>query len=131
MAEMKDPKEFLKSLLCAETIIIIVYLIFGIVVYSQQGQFTINPASQGISIYSLQTLCNVCGLFGALVAAGLYSNVGLKVIYSSLIIDILDGPLLTSKKGRQLWVVLVIAYWSLAFLISASIPNINNISGQC
>ena len=129
MAEMKDPREFIKSLLSAEAIIIIAYLIFGLVVYSKQGQFTINPANQGISVYEWQTVTNVFNLVGALIAAGLYGNIGLKVIYQCIVKDVFKGPELDSKNGRYLWTVLVLGYWALAFIIASAIPQISNISG--
>jgi hypothetical protein len=40
------PFDFWKALVIAETFIYVVYLFFGIFVYSYQGQYTINPAQQ-------------------------------------------------------------------------------------
>ncbi len=47
MAEMRRPYDFWKALIISEIFITAVYLIFGLVVYSKQGQFTYNPAFQG------------------------------------------------------------------------------------
>ena len=38
MAEMKRPLDFIKAQFVAETFIFACYLVFGVVVYSQQGQ---------------------------------------------------------------------------------------------
>ena len=46
MSEMRKPFDFWKALVIAETFIYVVYLFFGIYVYSFQGQYTINPAQQ-------------------------------------------------------------------------------------
>lgn len=129
MSEMKNPKEFIKSLICAETVIILAYIMFGLIVYSKQGQFTINPANQGISPYDWQTASNVLNLVSALIAAGLYGNIGIKVIYQMVVIELCDGPALDSTKGRFVWTGMVLTYWALAFIISAAIPQLSNISG--
>ena len=47
MAEMRRPWDFWKALLIAETFITAVYLVFGLLVYSQQGQYVFNPTFQG------------------------------------------------------------------------------------
>jgi len=46
MSEMRRPWDFWKALVIAETFIYVVYLFFGVFVYSYQGQYTINPAQQ-------------------------------------------------------------------------------------
>lgn len=48
MAEMRRPYDFWKGFVCAEIFIYSCYLIMGMVVYSAQGQFTFNPAYQGM-----------------------------------------------------------------------------------
>ena len=80
MAEMKHPFDFWKGLLCAQIFIYFVYMFFGLVVYSYQGQYTINPAYQGLSSYAWQIVANALGLVSSLIAAMLYENIGIKVV---------------------------------------------------
>lgn len=51
MAEMRRPMDFWKAMAYAQMFISIVYMFFGLFVYSYQGQFVINvsmlPASSG------------------------------------------------------------------------------------
>lgn len=129
MAEMRDPREFIKSLVCAQSLIMVAYIVFGMVVYSKQGQFAINPANQGLGIYSWQTVTNVFNLVSALIAAGLYGNIGLKVIYQTVVLEVFNGPELTSHRGRITWTCMVFGYWILAFVICGAIPQLSNISG--
>lgn len=96
-------------------------------VYSFQGQFTINPANQGISTFSWQTTTNVIGFVSSLIAAALYGNIGIKVLYQNVIRDLLGVPDLNSKTGKLLWVGMVPVYWSLAFIIASAIPQFSNI----
>ena len=72
---------------------------FGLFVYGFQGNAVINPANQGITAYSYQTATNVLSLVSALIAAGLYGNIGMKVIYINIFEDIFSMPRLASRKG--------------------------------
>jgi hypothetical protein len=56
MAEMRRPYDFWKGFIIAEAFIYCCYIIFGMVVYSAQGQFTFNPAYQGKSTASVSYL---------------------------------------------------------------------------
>ena len=42
MAEMRRPMDFWKAMACAQVFITVVYMFFGLFVYSYQGQFVIN-----------------------------------------------------------------------------------------
>jgi len=129
MAEMRRPWDFWKGMLSAQLVIYTIYLMFGLFVYSFQGQFTINPANQGISIFSWQTATNALGLVSSLIAAALYGNIGIKVVYQNIFKEMLNGPELTTRKGKILWVAMVPVYWAFAFIIASAIPQISNISG--
>ncbi|CAD6454262.1 2f31d49e-6dae-40b9-937e-d27e55f8963a [Sclerotinia trifoliorum] len=128
MAEMKRPLDFIKAQFLAEIFIFVCYLIFGCVVYSQQGQFTYNPANQGLSPYSWQTVTNALSLVSGLIAAVLYGNIGIKVIYQNIVEDLFNGPELNSKKGRIVWIVMVPLYWAFAFVVGSAVPQFTNIS---
>ena len=129
MSEMRRPWDFWKGMLCAQLFIFFFYLFFGLFVYSYQGQFSINPAYQGISSFAWQTAANSLGLVTGLIAAVLYGNIGIKVIYNNLLIDLLNAPTLTTKKGKLLWVAIVPIYWGIAFVICAAIPQVSNLQG--
>ena len=129
MSEMRRPWDFWKSLVCAQALIMTIYLTFGVFVYAFQGQFSINPAGQGISPYIPQTIVNVIGMTATLIAGALYGNIGMKVIYQNLVKGALKGPDLTEKKGKLIWAAMVPVYWSLAFVIASAIPQFSNISG--
>lgn len=78
MAEMKRPKDFLTGMWAAQAFIYFCYMLYGLFIYGYQGQYTINPTYLGISKYSIQTAGNVFAMLSALIAAGLYGNIGLK-----------------------------------------------------
>lgn len=128
MSEMKRPWDFWKGMICAQSFIFFFYLMFGLYVYSFQGQFTINPVYQGLSPYNWQTAANVIAFLAALIAAALYGNIGIKVLYNNLFTDLFHFPPLTEKRGKLLWVAIVPIYWVIAFIIAAAIPQFSNLT---
>jgi hypothetical protein len=58
-----------------------------------------------------------------LIAAGLYSNIGIKVFYNNVLMDLFHAPPLTTSGGKILWAIIVPIWWSVAFIIAASIPD--------
>jgi len=127
MSEMRRPMDFWKAMAFAQVFITIVYMFFGLFVYTYQGQFVINPANQGISLYSLQTATNAISLTAGLIAATLYGNIGIKVIYQNILMESFHAPPLTVKAGKYLFAISVIVYWALAFVIGSAIPQFSNI----
>lgn len=128
MAEMRRPMDFWKAMAFAQLFITTVYMFFGLFVYSYQGQFVVNVANQGISLYSLQTATNATSLTAGLIAAALYGNIGVKVIYNTIFVELFLAPPLTVKSGKYLFAVSVIVYWALAYIIGSAIPQFTNIS---
>ncbi|KAL8693875.1 MAG: hypothetical protein Q9218_001384 [Villophora microphyllina] len=129
MAEMKRPYDFWKGMLFAQSFIFLCYMIFGLLIYSKQGQFTINPNYQGVSPYAWQTAVNAIALVSTLIAALLYGNIGIKVLYNNVLMDIFGFPSLAKKSGKLLWAALVPVYWVIAWVICAAIPSVSNLSG--
>lgn len=123
MAEMRRPMDFWKAMAVAQLFITIIYMFFGLFVYSYQGQFVLSIANQGISLYSLQTVTNATSLVAGLIAAALYGNIGVKVIYSNIFVELFRAPPLTVKSGKYLFAVSVVVYWALAYIISSAIPQ--------
>ncbi|WYZ38135.1 hypothetical protein EsH8_III_000049 [Colletotrichum jinshuiense] len=129
MAEMRHPMDFWKALLCGEVFIYTCYLVFGIYVYSFQGQYSFNPVIQGLSPYAWQTVTNVLSLFTGLIAAGLYGNIGMKVLYVELLQGALGAPALTESAGKALWAAVIPVYWATAFAVGAAVPQFSLVSG--
>ncbi|CAI7632362.1 unnamed protein product [Penicillium glandicola] len=130
MAEMRRPYDFWKGFVIAEIFIYVCYIVSGMVVYGAQGQFTFNPSYQGIpnSAYNFQTLGNAISFITGVIAALLYGNIGIKVFYSVVLRDIFHLPELTSRTGKWLWVGIAPAYWALAWVVAAAIPQISNLA---
>lgn len=123
LAEMKRPRDFLKAMWGAQFFIYTVYLVYGCFVYHYQGQYSFNPSYQGVSPYGWQTAGNMITLIAALIAAGLYGNIGIKVLYNNILVDIFHAPPLVTKTGKYIYAGIVPIWWGIAFVIAAAIPD--------
>ncbi|KAG1824774.1 transmembrane amino acid transporter protein-domain-containing protein [Suillus subaureus] len=128
MAEMRRPMDFWKAMAFSQVFIFIVYMFFGLFVYTYQGQYVINPANQGISAYGLQTATNAISLTAGLIAGALYGNIGVKVIYNNVLVEMFGFPQLTVARGKYYFAFSVIVYWSIAFVIGSAIPLFSDLS---
>jgi hypothetical protein len=123
LAEMRRPHDFIKAMWGAQAFIYCVYLVYGCYVYYFQGQYSFNPSYQGVSIYGWQTAGNILTLIAGIIAAGLYANIGIKVTYNNILMDIFKAPPLTTQTGKILYASIVPIWWAIAFVIAAAIPD--------
>jgi hypothetical protein len=129
MAEMRRPMDFWKSMFLAQSVIFCIYLLYGLFVYAYQGQFTVNPANQGISPYNWQTALNIVNFVSSLISGCLFSNISIKVIYNTFFRRVFKFPDLNSKYGKLLWIPMVIFYWGLCYVIASAIPQFTTLTG--
>jgi len=113
----------------AQIFIYVVYMFYGLFLYGYQGQYVVNPSYLGVSAYNVQTAGNVFAMVSALIAAGLYGNIGIKVLYNNIFVEMFHAPPLTSKSGKIFWTALIPVYWSIAFVIAAGIPDFSGLTG--
>ena len=62
-------------------------------------------------------------LIAALIAAGLYGNIGIKVFYNNILMDIFNAPPLITRRGKIYYAAIVPVWWIIAFIIAAAIPD--------
>lgn len=123
MAEMRRPWDFIKAMWLAQFFIYAVYLIYGCYVYHFQGQYAYQISYMGQSIYGFQAACDMLVVVSGLIAAGLYGNIGIKVLYNQVFQEMFNAPPLTTKAGKYLFGAIVPVYWSIAFVVAAAIPD--------
>lgn len=123
LAEMKRPRDFIKAMWGAQFFIYTVYLVYGCFIYHYQGQYSFYPSYQGVSTYGWQTVGNAISLLAALIAAGLYGNIGIKVLYNNIFMDVFNAPPLITPRGKLLYALIVPVWWTIAFIIAAAIPD--------
>lgn len=104
------------------------YMFYGLFMYGYQGQYTVNPSYLSIGPYNLQTAGNAFAMASAAIAAALYGNIGMKVIYNNIFMELLRFPPLTSRMGKFLWAIIIPIYWAIAFVLAAAIPNFSGLT---
>lgn len=127
MSEMRHPMDFWKGMLCAQVFICLVYLLFGLFVYSYFGQYSASSIYLVINPYGLRLLNNILNLLTGIIACVLYFHVGMKTVYIEVFQEALGFPHLATKRGKWMWLALGPVYWAVAFLIAAAVPNLNGI----
>lgn len=129
MAEMKRPMDFWKGMLCAQSLILVVYLFYGLFVYAYNGQFSYVTANMAIGSIALQNAGNVLTIISGIIAMVLYGNIGIKVIYQGFLVSDFNFPSLTSRKGTFAWGAFVLVYWAVAYILGTAIPSISALVG--
>lgn len=80
-------------------------------------------------------LSAMASLISALITAGIYGNIGIKVMYNNVLIDIFNAPPLVTRRGRFPYASIVPVWWAIAFTVAAAIPDyvgfISIISATC
>lgn len=72
LAEMRNPWDFWKGMLCAQTFICIVYIFFGAFVYGHYGQYSASTINTVVQPFALQTVNNVLSLITGAIACRTY-----------------------------------------------------------
>ncbi|KAJ5623814.1 hypothetical protein N7510_000123 [Penicillium lagena] len=129
LAEMRHPMDFWKGLMCAQIFICVVYIFFGAFVYSFYGQYSAQVITTAITPFSLQTVGNVFALLTGGIACIMYFNIGMKTVYIEVFQEVFHFPPIITRKGRMMWYALGPVYWIVAFIVAASVPNLNGVSG--
>lgn len=101
MAEIRRPADFLKAVWGAQFFIYAVYMIYGCFIYNFQGQYSYNPSYQGVSVYGWQTAGNMITLLAALIAAALDGNIGIKVLYNNVLMEVMNAPAAYNEAGED------------------------------
>lgn len=72
---------------------------------------------------------NILAVISGLIAAGLYGNIGIKVVYNNILMEWFNAPSLITKRGKILWAIVVPIYWTIAFILAAAIPDFFGLTG--
>lgn len=129
LSEMRHPMDFWKGAILAQVFIMVVYVIFGAVVYTYLGQYSVSTISQVVQPYSVQVASNVLALITAFLAVFMYFNIGMKVVYLHIGQELCGLPAITTKRGYMWWLILGPCYWIVAWVFSMSVPNFAGITG--
>lgn len=128
ISELKRPWEFWKSLIVAEGLILIVYLIFGNYIYAYQGQFSNSPSVFGVSDLKAMKGLSFIMFITCFCQSLVFGHVSCKIVYKNYIPIIIKTIKFDSKTGLLLWVIVVFLVWLSIFLIGAGVPQVSAVS---
>ncbi|WWC72427.1 uncharacterized protein I206_106389 [Kwoniella pini CBS 10737] len=125
VGEMKDPSQYSKSVVTAQTIITMIYLIVGCVTYHFVGQYIASPAL-GSAGFVVKKVTYGLALPGLIVGGTLYAHTAAKYVFVRVL-----------RKSRHLskntpvhyiiWFSVVIFTCAIGFVIAEAIPFFNDL----
>ncbi|CAF3471114.1 hypothetical protein SNK03_006510 [Fusarium graminearum] len=119
-AEMREPKHYKKSLILCQTVVTVVYVVVGIVVYYYCGTYVASPAL-GSAGKTIKKVSYGLALPGLIVSATLYTHVPAKYAF----VRILRGSKHLSANTFTHWAVWLSCTFGMAiiaYVIASGIP---------
>ncbi|EKJ76333.1 hypothetical protein NXS19_007004 [Fusarium pseudograminearum] len=119
-AEMREPKHYKKSLILCQTVVTVVYVVVGIVVYYYCGTYVASPAL-GSAGKTIKKISYGLALPGLIVSATLYTHVPAKYAF----VRILRGSKHLSANTFTHWAVWLSCTFGMAviaYVIASGIP---------
>ena len=113
----------------AQGFIYVVYMLYGLFLYSYQSNWVQQPSYLGIPGAGFQLAGNIVAMISAIIAAALYGNIGLKLVFNTILVEFFRAPALTSKSGKILWAFVIPVFWAICFIIAAAIPAFSGLTG--
>ena len=98
VSEMKQLRDFWKGIICDQTFIYLVYRIYGCFLYAYQDSIPLNPPFEDYQTIRCRQFVTFSAFLSALIAAGLYGNIGVKVFYNNVLIEFVAALLMTNTR---------------------------------
>ncbi|KAH9843113.1 transmembrane amino acid transporter protein-domain-containing protein [Rhodofomes roseus] len=131
IAEMKEPKDFVKALYFLQIADTTLYLVVGIVVYAYAGAETVSPAL-GNTGMTLRRISYGIALPTIMIAGVINGHVCAKLVFVRLFRrNGVASRHMTAHSwtGWLTWIGICFAIWTVAFVIAEVIPFFNDLLG--
>ncbi|KAE8342717.1 hypothetical protein BDV24DRAFT_173687 [Aspergillus arachidicola] len=125
MSELKDPKEYPKSLFLLQGIDVILYVVTAVVIYYYAGQDVTSPALGSASPVVRKVAYGIA-LPTIIIGGVVNGHVACKYVY----VRLFRGSDRMHKKdlvATGSWVLLMLGLWIVAWVIAEAIPVFNNL----
>ncbi|PLB39871.1 transmembrane amino acid transporter protein-domain-containing protein [Aspergillus candidus] len=125
IAEMKDPRDFPKSLAMLQGFEIVFYTIAAAVIYRYAGQGVASPAL-GSTGPILQKVAYGIAIPTIVIAGVINGHVAIKNVYVRLFrgTDLMHQR---SLRATGSWIALALTFWIISWIIAEAIPVFNNL----
>ncbi|CAD6443494.1 2aff8189-a9bb-4faa-ac46-9fb42892a93f [Sclerotinia trifoliorum] len=127
IAELRDPREFPKSLILLQTVDISLYVIAALVIYRYAGEDVASPALNS-NTPIIRKIAWGIALPTIIIAGVIFAHVTVKYVY----LRIFSGTKYLNSRGwvaTGTWVGLAVATWTIAWIIAESIPVFSDLLG--
>ncbi|WWC58051.1 uncharacterized protein I303_100586 [Kwoniella dejecticola CBS 10117] len=125
VGEMKNPRDFTKSVLVGQTAITTIYLVVAAVVYHYAGQYIASPALGSAGVV-LKKVCYGLALPGLAVGGTLFMHVAAKYIFVRVLRN--SRHLAKNTPTHYIaWYGSVILVCAVGFIIAEAIPFFNDL----
>ncbi|KAF4556527.1 Transmembrane amino acid transporter-like protein 3 [Elsinoe fawcettii] len=120
VSEMREPKDYKKSLVLCQTVVTLMYTVIGIVVYYYCGSYVASPAL-GSAGSTMKKACYGLALPGLLVTVALTTHLVAKAIFVRALRN--SRHLATNTPTHRIvWLALVAGTSIVAYIIASAIP---------
>lgn len=127
IAELRNPKEFPKSLVLLQAVDISLYLVAAVVIYRYAGEDVASPALNSNTALIRKIAWGIA-LPTIIIAGVIFAHVTVKYIY----LRVFSGTKYLNSRGLVAtgsWVGLAIGTWTVAWIIAESIPVFSDLLG--
>ncbi|ESZ95062.1 putative N amino acid transport system protein [Sclerotinia borealis F-4128] len=127
IAELRDPKEFPKSLILLQAVDITLYFVAALVIYRYAGVDVASPALNS-NTPLIRKIAWGIALPTIIIAGVIFAHVTIKYIYLRLF----SGTKYLNSRGwiaTGTWIGLAVGTWTVAWIIAESIPVFSDLLG--
>ncbi|KAL1303747.1 hypothetical protein AAFC00_007090 [Neodothiora populina] len=127
ISELRDPKEFPKSLILLQTVDISLYIVAATVIYRYAGENVTSPALSSNSPIVRKVAWGIA-LPTIIIAGVIFAHVTAKYVY----LRMFAGSKYLHSRGLVAtgsWIGLATLVWVIAWIIAESIPNFSDLLG--
>ncbi|RAL62795.1 hypothetical protein DID88_004637 [Monilinia fructigena] len=127
LLNLRDPKEFPKSLVLLQAVDVSLYFIAAIVIYRYAGEDVASPALNSNTPIIRKVAWGIA-LPTIIIAGVIFAHVTVKYVY----LRVFSGTKYLNSRGwvaTGSWVALAIGSWTIAWIIAESIPVFSDLLG--
>jgi len=127
VSEMRDPRQYTKSLLICQTTVTVCYMAIGVVVYYYCGQFVASPAL-GSAGEQMKKVCYGLALPGLMVTSCIYTHLPAKYIFVRLL---RSSKHLTAHTWQHwtIWLACTGSCVIFSYIIASAVPVFGGLVG--
>ncbi|PQE21141.1 amino acid transporter protein [Rutstroemia sp. NJR-2017a BVV2] len=128
MAELRDPRDFPKSLALLQTCDITMYIIVAIVIYIYTGATVKSPALSSAGVLVSKIAFGIA-IPTIIIAGVIFGHVASKYIFNRIFARHPHHINTRTRTATISWLSITLLLWVIAFIIALSIPFFNELLG--